>query len=210
VVAVQSDDKIVAIGSTNSQPVVARYTAAGILDTTYNGTGYAIEPLSSGSTVHGYAIQSDGKILVVGSSTEADSNGDLWVARYLSTGAFDTSFGGGKGYVLFDIDGSATPTNESGSALALQPDGKIIAVGREIVPGSGIYNALVVRFNPDGTLDTSFGTSGYKLVTAPSGHSFVAVNAVALKANGNIIVAGQDRPIPGSTTEYPLLMQFLP
>ena len=89
-----------------------RYTASGSLDTTFNGSGYSVLFPAGFSSIYAKAVelQSDGKIIVAGSSTGIDGSSDMLVARYNSNGTLDTGFGGGSGFVRLDVDGTASAT----------------------------------------------------------------------------------------------------
>ena len=96
--AVQSDGKVVAVGeSLGSSPdvMVARFTPSGGLDSSFGSGGVAHGPSIGGSVGRGVAIQSDGKIVVVGSATDSSGNftHGLIVERYNSNGSLDTGFG---------------------------------------------------------------------------------------------------------------------
>lgn len=217
--AVQPDDKIVAVGhrqtdltttTSDIRLVIARYTASGTLDTTFNNTGYSIFLPSGmvGTKAYAVTIQADGKIDVSGYAVGADGNRDLLVARYNTNGTLDSGFGGGKGYVTFDIDGAASQTDERATSLVIQPDGKIVAAGYFYHPTAvqtPDNNVLVTRFNTDGTLDNTFGTGGFKMGSAPSGHTQWGY-AVALESDGSIIVGGRDRD--QSAEPNAMLMRF--
>ena len=219
-VIVQSDNKVLAVGAVRfsdadqNSLIVARYSAAGILDSSFNGIGYSLlRPTGfAWTTGAGAALQADGKIVIVGSSSGiapgSDGRGDIFVARLNANGAVDTSFGGGTGYVLLDIDGNATVTWEQGYDLAIQPDGKIVVIGTEVLTtGDPIWNQVVARLNPNGTLDGTFGTGGFKIVAHPDGLTSFLGRSVALAADGSIIVAGHvDRQVTGF--EKPFLMRF--
>ena len=209
-IAVQPDDMVVAVGGftpdgVTTELVVARYTAAGALDTTFNGKGYSVFLPAGISSTNGtsVALQSDGRIVVAGYCSGVDGRADMLVARFNSNGTLDTSFGGGAGYVRFDVDGTASVTAEIGNGVVIQTDGKIVVGGYE--RGSGPSNVLVARFNADGTLDQTFAPGGFKLGAPPAGHSFAGA-AVALEADGSIIVAGSDAWTDNSS--HPLLMRF--
>ena len=112
------------------------------------------------------------------------------------------------GFVRLDIDGDASVTTEYGKDLVIQPDGKIIVVGNYqpgIIEGNtNPRNALIARFNSDGSPDSTFASGGFKIGRSPIGHSFLTTD-VALQSNGNIIVAGSDSD---GTNSHPLLMRF--
>jgi uncharacterized delta-60 repeat protein len=209
-VAVQPDDNVVVVGSTLGglhSLFVARYTAAGELDKTFNrGEGYSLILKPGGASRPTIALQTDGKIVVVAGIAGDDDPSDLLVARFNTDGTTDTSFGGGAGFVRLDVDGALTRTVESGKGVAIQPDGKIVAVGTVDT------KILVARFNVDGTPDQTFAPGGFKLGVPPRDadqRSFVA-NGVALAADGSIIVAGHDVLVVSATTRInrPLLMRF--
>ena len=102
--------------------------------------------------------------------------GDFALARYNPNGSLDTSFSG---------DGKQT-TDFGANGVALQPDGKIVAAG---VGGAGYDQFALARFNPNGSLDTSFSGDG-KERTDFGGSYGQGANAVALQGNGKIVAAG--------------------
>lgn len=218
---VQADDKPVAVGYHKESATyirrlhVARYTANGSTDWAFNWCGYSvIAPAGISETLgRDVALQSNGKIVVLGNCTGIDGLDDLLVARLNTNGKLDTSFGGGTGYVRLDLDGLASATGENAAALVIQPDGKIVAVGTLRFDSEGAGSVLVVRLNANGTPDATFGSAGFKLGMPPAGpdyHSFMS-NAVALQSDGRIIVAGSD-DWDGTTASdsHPLLMRFDP
>ena len=171
--AVQPDNKVVAVGVaysdvSSSRLIVARYTANGTLDSTFNSTGYN-RFLPSGITYMvgtGVALQSDGKIVVTGWCSGIDGANDVLLARFNANGTPDTSFGGGSGYVRLDVNGTASVTNERASNVVIQPDGKIVVVGSVSHTGNqstGPSDVVVARFNADGTPDATFATGGFKI-----------------------------------------------
>ena len=212
-VALQSDGKIVVVGTTNvtasnSSFAVVRYTAAGVPDTTFSSDGKVTTDIdSSGFDVaHAVAIQSDGKIIVAGYSDT-----DFAVARYISTGAsagaLDTAATGGfgplsgspqsrPGYVTTTIGDSF---NE-GRAVALQSDNKIVVAGQAFTTG-GDYFFAVARYNTDGSLDTGFGTPsggsrpGYATTALAASGDAAAATAVAVQPDGKIVAAGWATPL---------------
>ena len=93
------------------------------------------------------ALQADGKIVAVGSGA-ADGVADFAVVRYNTNGSLDTSFGG-SGVVV-------TPGIGGAYSVAIQADGKIVVAGI----GVGVGDSVVVRYNPNGSLDTTFNGTG--------------------------------------------------
>lgn len=118
------------------------------------------------------AIQSDRKIVAAGETFSSSNGWCVSLARYTSNGSLDTSFGNG-GKELTVVSGGAT-------AVAIQNDGKIVVAGYD-----HIYSFVLVRFNSDGSLDTSFGNSGQALTNLGGGAS-----AIAIQSDGRIVAAG--------------------
>ncbi|MEQ1597435.1 MAG: delta-60 repeat domain-containing protein [Casimicrobium sp.] len=182
-VTLQPDGKIVAAGGCSSTYdfCLARYLPNGALDTTFNTTGTVITAIvASADFARALALQPDGKIVVAGTCHNGN-NFDFCLARYLPSGALDTTFNT-TGTVITVI-GSG---NDDAYALALQPDGKIVVAG-------SCYNGsnddfCLARYLPGGALDTTFNTTG-KVITA-IGASDAAARALALQTDGKIVVAG--------------------
>lgn len=219
---VQPDNKIVTAGyfyaaDGSGRLAVARYTADGALDKTFNRSGTAwIAPTGiSTLAATAVALQADGKVVVAGNSSGVDGAADMFVARFTATGALDTTFGGGKGYARLDIDGTASATHEQANDLVIQADGKIVLVGNEYaaVP-EATGSVLVARLNADGTPDTTFAPAGFKLGTPLPGagytYAFSSGSAAALQSDGSIIVAGyyDTGPSDSASSRSPLLMRF--
>ena len=186
--AVQTDGKIVVAGDSligsNSDFALVRYTDMGVLDTTFNGTGKVTADISGGGDYcRSVAVQTDGKIVVAGSSSNG-SNSDFALARYTSTGALDTTFNG-TGKLTTDF-GSL---QDSGSGVAVQADGKVVVTGTTY-PGTGLgYAFALVRYTTTGEADTTFNGTG-KVVTIIDGDGHLYGKSVALQADGKIVVAG--------------------
>jgi uncharacterized delta-60 repeat protein len=189
-VALQTDGKIVVAGtafytvcediwcSSPSEFALARYNADGTPDTSFSGDGRETTDFG-GQDFGAYdvALQSDGKIVAVGHT----GGGDFALARYNPNGALDTSFSG-DGKQTTDFGEPHYGTDFGAYDVALQPDGKIVAVGRT---GDGDF-ALARYDATDGSLDTSFSGDG-KETTDLGGWEHG--RAVAIQ-NGKIVVAG--------------------
>jgi uncharacterized delta-60 repeat protein len=142
----------------------------GRLTTDFSGFGYP-------DFASAVAIQADGKVVVAG-----DALGGFALARYNPDGSLDTSFAGdGTRWTLF-----GSGEDSAASAVAIQADGKIVAVG-SWYRGAGNHDFALARFNPDGSLDTSFSGDGKR--TQGFGGSDRA-HGVAIQADGKIVVAG--------------------
>ena len=136
------------------------------------------------------AIQSDGKILVVGHTAidatppAPDLPSTFAIARYHSDGNLDTGFGTG-GRVSGSVNGIAR-------AVAIQPDGKIVLAGDfELALSNGTFvsDFVVARFNANGSLDLPFGTSGTGQVATDIGGAANSGRNLVLQPNGAIVVS---------------------
>jgi uncharacterized delta-60 repeat protein len=142
---------------------VARFTADGHLDSTFDGDGIALfSPDATGSGLSGVKaliFQPDGKMLAAGAWVEFGQSA-LALARILPSGSLDPTFGGGDGVVAIESsDGRAA----IGSDVALQPDGRILVGGSALSYGRGfvlIPTPMLVRFTAQGVLDPTFGDGG--------------------------------------------------
>ena len=154
----------------------------GDVDLNFDGDGKVLTDFSSAGLAvarpFAMAIQTDGKLVVAGEAFPG-SHSDFILARYNANGSLDTAFGNG-GKVTTDFGG-----DESAKGMALQADGKIVAVGKSGTVSGVAF--LLARYNADGSLDTTFGTGGK--VTTDFGTADGA-NAVALQDDGEIVVAG--------------------
>ena len=130
-----------------------------------------------------HALQADGAIIIAGGIDRSDNNPglDSAILRYNNDGSLDTSFGT-NGIVTTDL-----ADLEQVDGLAIQSDGKIVTVG--LFLNNAIFNSdfTLVRYNSDGSLDTSFGTDG--IVTTDFG-GFDIGNTLALQTDNKIVVAG--------------------
>ena len=122
------------------------------LDYTFISNGKASVHFASENDCQAVAIQSDGKILVAGNAI-VGPNRDIAVARFLPNGLLDSSFGT-EGKVITDFFGGA----DVARSIAIQPDGKIVVAGD--AEAGGHENFAVVRYNPNGSLDTTFSGNG--------------------------------------------------
>ena len=172
------DQKIVVAGTNFS---VARLNTDGSLDTTFNGTGLAmpaIPSITAGADANAILIEPDGRTVVVGVGRRGPGNPVSYpvVVRFKVDGSLDNPFGnGGTGVYTF-----GTGSNEGAYSVAYDQNGKIL-VGGAYTPVS-MSGAGFLRINPDGTLDTSFGSGGAVAVLGPAG-----ANALALQPSGKIL-----------------------
>lgn len=182
-VAAQADGKLVVVGTSRGfQTIleVMRYNSDGSLDTTFGGLGIGKTRLftfQSGGIARAVKIQTDGKIVIAGTANEG-GNLNFGLLRLNTDGSLDTTFGN-----FGRVSTPLTSDKDEAFGLALQPDGRIVTVGYAAV---GLNKLIaVVRYNGDGSLDTSFffGT----------GASQEVATAVAIQSDGKILVAGSSQ-----------------
>jgi uncharacterized delta-60 repeat protein len=190
-VVLQTDGKIVVVGRAARQGgrfALARYNADGTLDTSFGGDGRVTTNFTSGDDfAFGVAIQSDGKIVATGRA--GGSGGRIALARYNADGALDPSFGGtGK------VTTNFTSGDDRADMLAIQADGRIVAAGTANYFGAGRF--AVVRYNADGSLDTSFSGDG-KVTTNVSSRWDGAFGVAIQISDQKIVVTGEAGPTVG-------------
>ena len=183
---IQPDGKILAAGITMSDYflfALARYNTDGSLDDSFGSGGLVTTYFTGFEQALDMAIQDDGKILLAGMTHETGNYKDFAIARYNTDGSLDNSFGTG-GKILTDFSGY----HDEAAGIAVQPDGKIIAVGSAGDGNTDGYDFALVRYNTDGSFDGSFGTGG-KVITDFFGN-FDKANSVAIQPDGKIVLGG--------------------
>ena len=202
----QPDGKIVVAGTiadTDSDAVVARYGVDGTLDPAF-ASGQVTEGLPGDFSAAAVALQQDGSIVVAGSFAPPGAGifNELLAMRLLPDGTLDPTFGSG---------GIVTAAGGSASAVAVQPDGRIILAGSRQTSFVGCQPwdpcdmaIVLMRLNRDGSLDRSFGVAG-TVTTGMPGETNSAFG-LALQADGKVVAAG-DRVT--STTEPLVSSDFL-
>ncbi len=183
-VAIQADGKIVAVGETGSDFIVARFDANGAPDVTFSDDGIQVASLSESIDVaNSVAIQPDGRILIAGRSENSYA-----LLRYATDGTLDSSFAQ-AGAFTGSFDNNTSLVNE----MALQEDGKIVVAGYGWSGSS--WDLAVARHTASGALDSSFSGDGKLLISLDPTSSLEAINAIAIQADGKILLAGNT---PGS------------
>ncbi len=183
-VVVQPDGKLAAAGTCITDSgfafCLARYNANGSLDPTFGIGGKVVTAISSYNSASALAVQPDGKLVAAGACSTG-SNSDFCLARYNADGSLDTGFNG-SGKVVTPIGSS----DDYAYALAVQPDGRLVAAGT--CASSGNYDFCLARYNTNGSLDTGLNITG-KVVT-PIGSSHDHANALMLQPDGKLVAAG--------------------
>jgi uncharacterized delta-60 repeat protein len=192
-IALQPDGKIVAAGSVihNNFTVafaVGRFNSDGSLDQTFGDHG-SVQTTFGDSAAQGddMVLQSDGKIIVVGSTGAGSYSAlnDFALARYNVDGSLDQTYGnGGKLKTHFP---GVFNTGSLAWCAVLQPDGKLVAGGTYVNEATPNSFALA-RYNSDGSLDSTFGQAG--LVTTRIGGGSALAFGIALQRDGRIVLAG--------------------
>jgi serralysin len=204
-ITVQPDGKIL-LGGTNHSPTteytdfaLLRYNPDGSLDTRFSGDGlvttsYGYRLNSDGQSI---AVQADGKILLAGnSSSDRNPTHDFFLARYNADGSLDRHFSG-DGLVTLNVGYASY-----GSDVTLQADGKILLGGSSINAKTHNLEFALVRYNPNGSLDTSF--SGDGSVTTGIGTD-ASGNTVTVQANGKILLGGTSTNPKTQQNEFTLM-----
>lgn len=183
-VVLQSDGKIVVAGQSSSFTapsvvLVVRYNQNGSLDSSFGIGGIVRTSAGEGGGGTSLLIQPNGKI-IVGGFAYLDGN-NFFLARYNTNGSLDSTFGFG-GRVITSIGNN---TSDICHDVLLQPDGKIIAIGESVHMTTNSF--ALVRYNPDGTLDPTFGGGG-AVTTSFTDNDSAATGL--LESDGRIIAAG--------------------
>ena len=206
-IAIDSQDRILVTGSTtsagNTDMVVWRFKADGTIDTTFNGSGITVQNNAAGGSGddsgNAIAVDSQGRILVAGSSTTSAGDTDMVVWRFKADGTLDTTFNG-SGLV---VNNGAAGGNgdDSGKAIAVDSQGRILVTGssKNI---AGDTDMVVWRFNADGALDITFAANG---IASHNGAAWAggtgddSGNAIAVDSQDKILIAGSSGNSAGNS-----------
>jgi len=195
-VIIQNDGKIVVVGTRNQGEqlnyvdfAVVRLTSTGVLDTTFNATGFNLTTFGFHDYATGVALQSTGKIILGGytDAISSDASNDFGIVRYNTDGTIDTTF---------DTDGKLTINLSGGAranAVAVDKFDRIVLAGFNF-EGTGFQSPAVTRLSSAGVLDTSFGTSGVFTLAVGGSNS---LKAVAIGGDGSTITVGGDTTANG-------------
>tara|TARA_B100001971_G_C18266808_1_gene593781 strand:+ start:3988 stop:5349 length:1362 start_codon:yes stop_codon:yes gene_type:complete len=161
-----------------------KFNQDGSPDTSFGGgDGVFSHSINPSETINAMAIDSNGYIILVGTTFVSGNSDELAVWKVTPTGALDTSFGGGNGYV---IHGNAAGGNgyDEGNAVAIDSNDNIIVVGRS--NGSTGTKAAIWKYTSNGVLDTSFGGGDGFITTTSNG----VKTGVVIDSADNIYVTG--------------------
>lgn len=185
----QADGKLVVAGYNNYDFALVRYNADGSLDTSFDGDGKVTTTIGAGGRAYSVIQQMDGKLVVAGYNGDG-FNGYIALARYNADGSLDASFDG-DGILSTAI---GLPRDDRAYSVIQQTDGKLVVAGSSY--NNGRYwgedwdrqEIALVRYNEDGSLDTSFDGDGKLTITV--GGEFNAATSVIQQSDGKLVVAG--------------------
>ena len=196
-VLIQADGKIVLTGWSqgagfNSDFVAVRLHSDGSVDTSFGSQGRAVVSFDLGGQDRdesaAAALQSDGKIVLVGSVERWNLDFDFGIVRLLTDGSLDGSLGnGGKVTVAFDRGGS---NQDQAEDVAIDSSDRLVLAGRSGGTTYADHDFAVARILSNGSLDTSFGSGGKTTVDIGGGLGLDQAFDVALAPFGKIVVAG--------------------
>jgi uncharacterized delta-60 repeat protein len=182
-IVIQDDGKILVAGAASGHMTLARFTSAGVLDASFNGTGYVVTTIGTSSNASSIAVQSDGKI-VVGGTSHNGSNNDFALVRYNSNGTLDPSFHS-DGVLTHDAGialAKGTGQDIAGNLL-IDAGGDILMTGMRYTFAFQDPAYVVSRFSADGTHKATVTTD------ISAGNS--PTNAV-LQSDGALVVASTE------------------
>jgi uncharacterized delta-60 repeat protein len=177
-IAIQSDGSILAAGGitpsgTTQTFWIGRYTSAGVLDTSFAGTGFVSGDTTVGGDATGVGIDPSGKIVGVGAASIAGSYANS--ARYTATGTLDVVGAYFQGQPIF-------------SNVVFEGSGAYTAAGAGFDVSAFGYQIAIARSAATGAADQSFGSGGVAKRTV--GGSFDRAQAVAFQPDGKLLVGG--------------------
>ena len=193
----QSDDKIVTLGSAPGSLRLSRFLPDGGLDPAFGSGGTIVHPFSGLGFARTLAIDSLDRIVVGGGITVSDggpSDQEAFVARFTADGALDTTFDG-DGWTSFDFTAATATVGTEGVSVVV-----VDASDRPIVGGSpdangpvfnpSDRNMAVARLTTSGVLDTTFGSAGIALASSPGTATDDDIRGLALDPSGRVVALG--------------------
>ena len=183
--ALLDDGTILMVGYSDDNLAVAKITADGVMDTTFGVNGWVVLPFDdSASYADDLAIQDDGKIVIAGFALNGENRFQVAAARLNADGSVDNSFGT-DGKVIFNVG----EWNDFGEGIAIQNDGKILIGGHKWISNvQQRHDLFMARLNTNGSLDTSYGTSGVATARLVDGANYAS--DLVLQADGKPILMG--------------------
>ncbi len=182
--------------------IVSNAQQAGSLDPTFGNGGKVVTSITNGQDkIYSVALQPDGKIVVAGYSTSLTTGKDFICARYNTDGTLDNTFGN-TGITITDVQ---TGSDDVAYSLAIQNDGKIILGGYS--DNGSDKNAALVRYNSDGSLDSTFGNNARAITDFESSQQD-EIRVIKIHGlTGNIIIGGST--LISSSVSKPVIARYL-
>lgn len=203
-VTCEADGGIMVAGEVSNRTrqdlVVLHYTPAGVPDTRFGSGGVFMYGGTGRYRGFDATVQRDGKIVVTGSANITGGRDDLLLLRLTPDGRLDPTFGAG-GVVTYAAAGD---NYDYGNYVAVQDNGKIVVSGAAVVGTA--FEVLLLRYNPDGTPDLSFGENGALHHGDPYGRDEYSY-AHVIQPDGKIVITGYTKDSP---TDEVLVMRFNP
>lgn len=195
-IKINSVGKIIIGGNTNVNESLPNYSNFGFVSLYQNGTlditfgvnGQKVVDFGDNDFLGNMNITNDDKIIGTGSHnyTIAGVNYvNIPIVKLLEDGNFDTTFGT-NGIVLTNRD--VSNLDDIVSDFVIQSDGKLIAVGASVGINPNNSDALIIRFNNDGTIDTTLNGNGYVLIDFNNSNDLGS--SISILNNGKILLAG--------------------
>ena len=198
----QPDGKLVIVGGSTVDFVLARFNADGTPDTTFGSAGRVTTDIMggfNGEHARAVAIQPDGKLVVAGEGSPDFSTNYVTLARYNTDGTLDSSFGTGGKVSNGPVVGRAW-------AVAVQADGKIVVAGDQYIGNRqfDFGDILVARYDANGSLDAGFAAGGSQVFDVANGTD--QARNVLIQPDGKIVVSGV--PIQNTGVEPTVLARL--
>ena len=183
---------LAALGSGGETPYfgAARYRPGGALDKSFGEEGFVsleatYRAVSGEAELEALAPQRDGEVVLAGYRRNRYGHSAPLLVRLRSDGKPDRSFGNGGLVAPHPVGKGAEVLH----AVAVLPNGRIVAVGARNEHGGGKPAALAIAYRPNGRIDRGFGNGGRILFASHSG-DYTALRSVALLPSGKLLAAG--------------------
>jgi uncharacterized delta-60 repeat protein len=180
---VLSDGKIVVVGADagTGDMAIMRFTEAGALDPAFGDGGITRVNVAGVDVANDVALQSDGKLVVVGTTNVGTTDADIAVVRLTAAGALDTTFDS-DGKVTIDFSGA-----DAGEAILVEGTNIIVAGSR-----NGLSNPAVAKLNSNGALVEAFGAGGKTSLSGIAAANGMRVTNLGIQNNGKLLLSGQN------------------
>lgn len=208
--ALQKDGKIIGLGSgddlIDNMVLLLRWNADGTIDKSFGDAGKVALSVGIGSRTYAgdLVLKSDGKILISGAFRRGfELSHNIFVARLLSNGSLDESFGDG-GVIVTDLG----DTQAEAVQMAVQPDGKVIVFGNTDPINGGDF--FLIRYDSEGRPDADFGNEGIVLHTFDSNTDWTRAQALLLQPDGKIFISGDRFILSDPRSNFLVMARYTP